>query len=371
MLKRNYRTKLNIKDTKTLESLKKLAGVYRKFYNAGLNYLDEVWHGAEDLNHENIEEFRKYGTLNCRQRTQDDVVQLLRKKQRIYPYTRKLTLGLIDAAAKASHESYSNFRYKAWQTDIDNSRKGIWSNTYTLDSPKYMSRKKSGTRFRVDRIKVFYDYVNIPKFGSLKLSEKGYLPQGMHYSDISFSFDGKDWWINLKVSEKLEKEPNLEGSINIDFDTNGSLLVNNEKFADSVATSKGYQKANLRYKKALRKFNRQVSCNTSSPLEGRVVCRTSRNMVKTRKKLQILSNRLKHIKKDHFRKVAKELAKTKPLNVFALSDIAIKKYKNGFLSQQLRESGALEFFNIVMKNLALLGSNIIRCNSPSQMLSAS
>ena len=339
-----FKTKLNVRSKKTCEGLKRLAGIYRKFYNNALEHQLKTCMGYYDVDNEFLR------NPQCRFLTGTQLSDYSRKLRKKYPYARKVDVGIIMRAAFTASNAY----LKAWKYKIPE---------------KFMSRKKGDIRFKTNSIKVFYDRVKIPKFEEIKLFEKGFIPQGMKYSDITFSFDGKDWWLSLEVSEVNKESCELSGSLTVDFDTEGNLLVNGEKFCDNVVMSDNYKKVNARYERALKKYKRQATANTTVLRSSKVVCRTSRNMMKTRKKVQFLSNRLERMKKDTFKKVANRLAILKPQKVFALSNCAVGKFRNGFLSRRLRESGTLEFFNVIIKKLTLVGSSIIRCEDPHLMLS--
>ena len=326
---KTYKTKLNIKSKKDLDAFKKMAGIYRLLYNLSLEAQEyKATHSPSP------ESYFINGT---------QLLSVMRTVKNAYSFVKKVDCGIFTAAVFAASKAYLR--------------------AFKLKIPKFMSRKKDTLRFKTQSIKVFYDSIAIPKFGKVKLFEKGYIPQGKNYSDVTFSFDGVDWWVSLKVSEEHQKETDLSGSIKIDFDAKGNLLVNGEVFKENVVESCNYKRVLNRYNKALKKYKRQAKENTEVNVTKHV-CRTSRNMMKTRRKVAKLSARLMSIKKDYFKKAANELARLKPLKVQALSNYAIRRMRNGYLSRKLRESDTNDFFNIVLRKLALIGASIERCYYP-------
>ena len=129
-MEKTYRVKLNIKSKKTLEGLKRLAGIYRKFYNNALNHQMDTCSGYFDFNHEFLK------NPKCRFLTGTQLSDYSRKLRKKYPYARKVDVGIIMKAAFTASNAYLS----AWKYKIPD---------------KFMSRKKGDIRFKTNSIKVF------------------------------------------------------------------------------------------------------------------------------------------------------------------------------------------------------------------------
>ena len=340
MMKKSFKTKLNIKSSKTLSSLKRMAGVYRKIYNLSM-------------------EAQEYRVLVSHQNTSlyfmdtKDLAEVILTSYReeSFSYLKQFDNGIVRAAIKDASEAFTkHFRHYLTHTGVS----GL---------TPYLSRKNGKTYFRTTgKVKVFYDYITIPKFGKVKLYEKGYIPQGERYSNITFTYDGNDWWISLEVSLKEEpKEKNTNESFFLDFDKKGNLLINGKKEYSNVIFSANYQKTLKACKGLKRKLKRQTMQNkVESATKTKLVTVTTKNMLKTQKKIAKKLNKLDSIKKDFFKKVAHKLARLKPEKVYVYSNQVLRNIKDFFLTRFYRESSTKEFFNIILRALSNSGSFIER-----------
>ena len=273
-------------------------------------------------------------------------------KERL-PYRKDFESGLFNEAIMNANKAFVS-NYKRYLTTSNCS-----------GETKHMSRKKGKLSFKTSgKVKIFYDYITLPKFGKIKLFEKGYIPQGKKYSKFTFTFDGLDWWFSVEVTD-TSSEPVKENNgedISFDFDKKGNLYINGQKKYENVIYSKNYQRQADRYRKLSKKLKRQsvesLHWSKKHPVK---VSKTTRNILKTKKTMSKVANRLNNIKKDFFRKVAKELAILKPNKVFTLSNVVIRTMKNNFLTRFLRESSTKEFFNILINKFKNTGAEVIRC----------
>lgn len=237
--------------------------------------------------------------------------------------------------------------------------------------PKYIARKTEGMRFTTSNIKIFYDHIKVPKLGKIKLYEKGYIPQGEKVAKACFTHDGKDWWLAVEInSEKeIKKAQDLTGDLYADFTTDGSLITNVGTFK-SVTSQPSYKVVSKRYDKIAKKLRRQKRANFVRQASGKIVVRTSRNMMKTRKALLKTANKLARIKSDYFRKVANRLAITKPQKVYLLSKDVIRHTRQDYLSRVARAAGVRQFSDILTRKLELQGTSVERLEYPSEFYKA-
>lgn len=321
-----YHTKLNITSKKVRDAFKRMAGVYRSMFNLGM---EAQWYMIEHGSYELLpsEFLRK-------------VIKKGEKKN--YPYVLDVEQGITDRAVNNS--SY-NFRR--------------WFLLRETRTPKYLERKR-GMNFSTETsIKVFYDHIAIPKLGNVKLFEKGYIPQGKKYKNVSFSYDGKDWWLSVEACERGEVLKDfLTPSLKIDVDSAGNLYVG-DKVYSCIAESDNFKAQKAKRAKLARKLKRQKEANAFYSAGKRVI-RTSRNMMKTRNQIQRVSSKMNEIRKDYHRKVVSEVARTKPKELQLLSLYDARHIRQSYLSRRMRESGTRELLRMLQRKAEAQGTAIKR-----------
>ena len=327
-----YRTKLNIPSIKVRETLKRMAGVYRKIFNVGMD----------------IQFYRMAFNAQfpeCQLMSSTFTHKVMKAGEKLYPYISQVEAGISKKAINNSNLSFKR-----------------WYHTRETRLPVYKARKDGMNFSTTSKVKVFYDHISIPKLGNIKLYEKGYIPQGKVYKDVSFSYDGKNWWITLEACEKSEalKTPSLNGTLTVTSDLRGNVALGNKVFTN-VIEEKNYKAQKVKRAKLIKKLKRQKESNTFySKSTGKRVVRTSRNMMKTRQRIQLVSSKMKEIKKDNFRKIANEVARTKPQELQMLSLIDVRRNCQGYLSRYLRESGTRELMSMIKRKAEAIGSKVIR-----------
>ena len=307
-----------------------MSGIYRKIFNIGL---DAQFYR---MTHVPIDQHLLSGTFLHK------VVKVGEKE--LYPYISEVDCGITHKAV-----FNSNYSFKRWYSLRENRL------------PVYMARKDGMGFATSTKIKVFYDHISIPKLGDIKLYEKGYIPQGKVYKNVSFSYDGKNWWVSLEACEKSEvTKENLQNSLKISSDMEGNVTVGDVVFKD-ITKSENYIAQKKKYNKLVKKSKRQKEANTyCSATTGKRTVRTSRNMMKTRNRLQVISSKLREIKKDYFRKIASIVARTKPETVYMLSQYNVSHGHQGYLSRKLRDAGIKELMDMIKRKAESIGSNIER-----------
>lgn len=330
---RIFHTKLNIKSYKVREAFKRMAGTYRKIFNVGM-----------DIQFDNFV-FSNTGKDHIL--TSTYVHKKIKEGENLYPFISQVDCGITKKASDNSNDSFRRWYYKRMYTS-----KGS-------RLPVYKARKDGMYFATASKVKVFYDHISIPKIGDIKLYEKGYIPQGKVYKNVSFSFDGKDWWVTLEAFEKSEVDQNLQGIIRATTDAAGNLTVGNVTFSN-VIENENYIAQKKRRAKLMKKLQRQKVANSSYRNSGKKVIRTSRNMMKTRRSIQLVSSKMKEIKKDYFRKVASEVARTKPQELQLLSLVDVRRNHGNYLSRYLRESGTRELLSMVKRKVESIGTKVTR-----------
>lgn len=327
-----YKTKLKT-SKKTAEALKIMAGTYRKIWNYAMD-CQHFWLGLS-----RCEKLRYMKTAQLYK-------ALIEGRDTLYPFVKKMDGGMIKAVSLKANESF-----KRW---FDN-----YSPSTKYRRPRYLSRKKDLMSFKTQgNVRVFEDYIEIPKLGKVKLYEKDYLPVGNGYSNVTFSYDGNDWWISFEIRESNKiKTSDLSGETILDFNKEGDILVGSKILRNAV-NEETYKRVEKRQHKLAKKLKRQSIANIETNFRG-AKTRTSKNMLKTQKQLAKVKVRLENLRKDSFKKQASELARTKLATVHCLTSLAIKRERQGGLTRIMREKHTLDFFNTIRKRLELSGAEVV------------
>ena len=331
-----YKVKLNTRSKKVQEGLKALAGTYRKIWNRAMD-IQECWLGLslrEELHYMKTAKLYEF---------------LIRDREDLFPFIKKMDGGLIKSVSLKANESF-----KRWFDNYPRNTK--------YRRPRYLSRKKDMMSFKTSgNVRIFHDYIEVPKLGKIKLYEKGYIPQGKKYTNITFSNDGINWWLSLEVLDNdkasINKEE-LKGKAIIDFTKEGDIIVDG-KILSSVVNGEAYKNAEKKKRALEKKLKRQSLANIQCTRRG-AKTRTSRNMLKTRKLIQKVQARLKNLRTDNFKKQACEVARTKLQELHCLSSLTMAQRRQGGLSRKMREKHTLDFFNIICKRVVATGAQVIQ-----------
>ena len=330
---KTYKTKLNIKSARVREALKEMSGIYRKMFNVGMDI--------------------QFHRMTYSNRTESNLMSstfvhkvIKAGEKELYPYISSVDSGITRRASGAS-----NAAFRRW-----------YNKRYTIGEesrlPVYKARKDGLGFSTTSKVKVFYDHISFPKLGDLKLYEKGYIPQGKIYKNVSFSYDGKDWWVSLEACEKSEVQE-LQGVLKVSSDLKGNVTLGDKTFSN-IIESNSYKAQKAKRAKLVKKLKRQKESNVQYSSTGKRLIRTSRNMMKTRERIQRISAKMKEIKLNYFKKVAHEVARTKPRELQMLSLVDARLRHQGYLSRYLRESGTRDLLGIIKHRAEALGSEVTR-----------
>lgn len=333
---RFYKVKLNT-TPKIDRELTLMSGTYRKIFNT---VVETLFNNAISVDKKHI--------------TGTDIRNLMvKQRSELFPYAWNMDGGILNSASFRASESFNR-----WWDNYDHT---------SYRKPKFLSRKKSNKTFKTTgKVKIFYNYIEVPKLGKIKLCESGYIPQGKAYSNITFSNDGEHWWISLEVREREEipSSDSYTGKKFLNISANGDITCGGELLLSPIY-SRSYLKAQKKQKALKKKFKRQVLANMVYTKLGVKKARTSRNMLKTKNSIVKVDNRLKAIRKDSFKKQASLIARTKLKELTCLSPLSIKVMKQGALTRMAREKHALEFYNMIKKRAALEGTVVSEYTFPS------
>ena len=154
-------------------------------------------------------------------------------------------------------------------------------------------------------------------------------------------------------------EQNLQGTLRVISDSKGNVAVGDVTFSNVIETEH-YKAQKKKRAKLMKKLQRQKKSNAFCNQCGKRVIRTSRNMMKTRRQVQLVSAKMREIKRDYFRKVASEVARTKPQELQLLSLFDVRLNHENYLSRYLRESGTRELLNMIRRKVESIGTRVTR-----------
>ena len=323
--RKSYKVKLKVNSNTLRDSFKKMSGMYRKAYNLALEF--------------------QYYRFVVNRKNRYVGYNLLRKaidvcKEEQFPYLREVDGGIY---------------YAAIATSIDAFKRAF---NYHVDTIPYLSRKKDIMKFKTKgNVRIFQDYLIIPKVGKVMFQEKGRIPLGKTYHNITFSNAGDGWFVSLEVEEEHAK-PVLTGNpVSLDFTKEGDILLNNARVASPV-NLESYVRVQKRLKKITKKLKRQTKANLKRVSPTRSIPVTTRNMVKTRLKVDRIKKVLYNIINDSYKKLVCDVARTKPREVHILNDSSVSQSRNGYLTRKMRAMNSKSLLNMMRKKMELIGAEV-------------
>lgn len=328
-MKAKYRAKLNIKKKRTLTQFKRMAGAYRRVYNFCIDYqLNRV------LNTNYWE--KKF-------LTGEELLEVAKSvKEEKFPFFKDLDGGIFYSAVAAASKAFSK--------KFD----------YHLDSIPFLSRKERNMMFKTKgKVKFLEKSVVIPKLGSVPMYERGYIPtDSSEYSNITFKHDGVDWFVSVDVEVEEPVKPELKGEISVDFTLDGDLVLNGYVFK-SCLPNDNYKAATKRYRGLSRKLERQRRANSiPKGNSGATKTVTTNGMKKTQEKLAKTKRRIHCIIRDYQNRVISDIVNQHPKVLHVLTDTAISRTRNGYLSRKQREAEVPAFFRSLKIKLTAIGTVI-------------
>lgn len=192
--------------------------------------------------------------------------------------------------------------------------------------PKFKSKKNGLGSFRLTgSIKVFSNYVQLPRLGKIKLKERDYLPIDNKILSATISEKAGKWFVSILVEEDINPI-NKSGDI-VGVDVGIKTLA-----TCSDGTTFSNPKA---LKNNLIKLKR-LSKNVSRKAKG------SNNRKKAVKKLAKLHYHISNIRKDYLHKITSILTKTK--SKIVIEDLNVSgMMKNRKLARSIADLGLFEF----------------------------
>ena len=332
----SYKVKLNTRRVGITERLNRIARVYRKFYNLGLCYQSEIVRGLYDKNNEYLH------SPDVRTPREAQVVEYTIEVYRKTPSAKGVDTDIIKAAAQDSYKSFMTFYKK------------------TKQAPKFMPRNANTYFFRTISIGISGDFIKLSDV-EVEVCRKNYLPQSDEhaYKNITFTYDGRDWWVSFVDTESEDTKPELSGTVSLEFSNNGNLLINGKESDENIFLSYRYRNVFSRYKYFKSDYKRKAKANRKLVASGKAISLVSKNMMEVNEKLLSTGNRLKQMKIKSFAKVASTIRKLSPSELYLPSLNTLKKLKESS-SFQLEGGEIQELLDEVVKRLRPLGIKILR-----------
>ena len=272
-IQRAYKVELN-PNNKQRTLLEKSAGVARFAYNWGLNERIELYKSEK------------------KSLTAIDQHKILCSKKKIeFPWMYEVSKMAPQEALRDLDTAFKNF--------FRGIKKG-----QNVGFPKFKSKHKSRQSFSISfGFYVSNSEVKIPKVGSVRLKEKGYIPtKNVKINSMTVSKDADKWFISVQVEQDISEPTNqIESVLGVDVGikilatcSNGEVFQNN-KYLKKSKKKLAHAQKNL----ARKKFDRETK-------------RSSNNRLKSKLKVQKIYRKISNQRKDVLHKMTSILAKTKP-----------------------------------------------------------
>jgi len=188
--------------------------------------------------------------------------------------------------------------------------------------PKFKKKSKAIGAFRLTgSIKVFSGSVQLPRIGTLRLHEHGYIPTHAKILSATVSEQAGRWFVSIQVQEEQEK-PVMTAPTAIGVDLGIKTLA-----TLSDGTTFENPRALKHAQKKLRRLERVKSRRKKN----------SKNRAKTRQAIAKVHARIAHIRKDAAHKLTSSLVKNHGL--IAIEDLHVAgMLKNHCLAQAVADS---------------------------------
>lgn len=309
LVRRGYKTELDLNNAQRTLCLKH-AGAARYSYNWGLKrYQEEYQAGRKAPNAISL-----HKELNA-------------LKQSELPWMYEVSKCAPQEALRNLEKAFKNFFGKA-RLKAQGKYRG------KLGYPRFKSKKKGIGSFRLTgAIHVFEDHIQLPRLGTVRLYEHGYLPTTAKVLSATVSEQAGRWFVSVQAEETVPDPIKVAGPvIGIDLGIKALATVSN----GTVIENPKALRSNL---KKLRRASRQHSRKQKG----------SKNRVKATRKLTRLHAHIANIRKDALHKATSQIVmKTKSPAVrpaiIVLENLNVSgMLKNGRLSRAIADVGFAEF----------------------------
>jgi IS605 OrfB family transposase len=198
--------------------------------------------------------------------------------------------------------------------------------------PKFKSKKRCLGSFRLTgAIHVFFDSIQLPRLGRLRLKERDYLPSGAKILSATMSEHAGRWFVSVQVEEEVEIVKGTGEPLGVDLGIKTMAVCSDSReFENPKALRKSLKK--------LRRAQRELSRRRKG----------GKNREKSRRSLAKLHSRIANIRKDAIHKATTSIvAKNKPVeqrpSVVVIEDLKVSNMlQNHKLARAISDVGFFE-----------------------------
>ncbi len=228
--------------------------------------------------------------------------------------------------------------------DLDRAYKNFFEGR--AKHPKFKHKKFGAGSFRLTgAIRVFRDFVQLPRIGTVRLKEKGYLPvERGHVLSATISERAGKWFVSLHVEEEIEVRINTGPVVGVDVGISNLATVSDGTI---IANPKPLSRLELKEKRIQRSLARKV--------------RGSRNRAKAVIRVARFELRIANIRRDAQHKATTVLARTK--SVICVESLYVAGLlKNHRLAKHLADAGIGEFLRQLKYKTVWNGSTVVEAD---------
>ncbi len=211
--------------------------------------------------------------------------------------------------------------------------------------PRFKSKKKNPLAFRLERVKATQSHVTLPRVGSVKLKEQGYLPTDVRILGSSVKERCGRWFASLTV-EQDAVIPTVTGKPVIGVDVGISTLAtlsDGTRFENPKALGKGLKRLKLLQRSVSRKV------------------KGSSNRAKAQKKVASQHYRISCVRQDAIHKASDAI--TKCCSVIVIEDLNVAgMLKNPKLARSVADSSMSELHRQILYKAGWRGVAVVTAN---------
>ena len=301
-IQRGYQTELDPTNVQRTLLLKN-AGVARYAYNWGLQQKKQALDAKTKLPN-NIELHRRLNEL----------------KPTDFPWMYEVSKCSPQEALRNLDKAFDNF-FRNCKLKKQGKFKG------KVGFPRFKSKKKGVGSFRLTgTIKVMNDRIQLPRLGTIRLKERGYLPTDAKILNASVKERAGRWYVAVQVEMEMS-DPPVKPEVIVGIDLGIKTLAtcsDGEVFENPRSLGKNLKK--------LQRLARRVSRKQKG----------GKNRKKAAIRLARIHQRIANIRKDTLHKVTTQLTRTKSKVV--IEDLNVSgMMKNRCLSRAIADLGLFEF----------------------------
>ncbi|MGO8950393.1 MAG: RNA-guided endonuclease InsQ/TnpB family protein [Ktedonobacterales bacterium] len=318
VVRRAYKTELALTDRQAT-ACKRHAGAARWAYNWGLQIKQDRYRATKN----SPTAYDLHRELNALKKT--DV-----------PWMYEVSKCAPQEALRNLDTAFTNFFRRCACK-----KQGKWKGK--LGYPRFKTKRKGLGSFRLTgSIVVSAEAISLPRLGSLRLKEHGYLPTGgVKILSATVREQAGHWYVSVQVEQEQMVPTNAGPVVGIDLGITHLATLSD----GTVIPNPRHLKRRL---KKLKRFQRMVSRRKKG----------GKNRKKAVRKLARLHRQIKNQRRHTLHQVTTRLAKTK--SVLVIEDLNVSgMLKNHRLAQAIGDVGFYEFKRQLLYKAAWYGARVI------------